>query len=263
MAGRRSTQLPEYAGPGPAVIEPSKVRPSGVRLPRRAVVCWLGEVMGKLEARRDVRVLHRFRSEMGPLPVLQVGTGRQAVALYLPGIGGPMAAAGMEQLIALGVRSLIGCGGAGVVVSALQPGAVVVPTQALRDEGTSFHYQRRSRYNRPHPDAVRAIRQACQQRGTPFVTGKTWTTDAPYRETREKVAARRAEGCLTVEMEAASLFAVAHLRKVRYGQLLYGGDDVGGEVWDRRRGWDRATGRERLVMLAIDAVRILDRMRAD
>ena len=64
----------------------------------------------------------------------------------------------------------------------------------------------------------------------PFVTGKTWTTDGLYRETRGKVDRRVAEGCLTVEMEAAAFFAVAAFRGVSFGQLLYAGDDLSGDA---------------------------------
>ena len=68
----------------------------------------------------------------------------------------------------------------------------------------------------------------------PYVQGKTWTTDGFYRETPAKVPLRRAEGCLTVEMEAAAFFAVAQFRGVQFGQMLYGGDDVSGAEWDHR-----------------------------
>jgi uridine phosphorylase len=85
------------------------------------------------------------------------------------------------------------------------------------------------------------------------LTGKTWTTDALYRETAAKVTRRRDEGCLTVEMEAAALFAVARFRGVPLAQVLYGGDDVSGAEWDSRH-WDKSTSvRERVFWLAAEA----------
>ena len=81
---------------------------------------------------------------------------------------------------------------------------------------------------------------------------KTWTTDAPYRETPEKVKLRKAEGCLTVEMETAAFLSIAQFRDVRFGQLLYGGDDVSGSNWCARQ-WQRKKGvREKLFRLAVD-----------
>ena len=90
-------------------------------------------------------------------------------------------------------------------------------------------------------------------RHVPYVLGKTWTTDAIFRETPAKVQLRRSEGCLTVEMEAAAFFAVAQFRGVIFAQMLYGGDDVSGAEWDAR-GWNkRISVRERLFWLAAEA----------
>ena len=87
----------------------------------------------------------------------------------------------------------------------------------------------------------------------PYLLGKTWTTDAPYRETRLKVQQRRAEGCLTVEMETAAFYALARFRGVDFGQFLYAGDDLSGDAWDSR-GWSRHRPiREQLFDLAAAA----------
>jgi purine-nucleoside phosphorylase len=98
--------------------------------------------------------------------------------------------------------------------------------------------------------AAKSARTRC----TWYLVGKTWTTDAIYRETPTKIAQRRAEGCITVEMEAAAFFAVAQFRGVRFGQLLYGGDDVSGAAWDNREWHQRADTREKLFWLAAEAV---------
>jgi len=82
---------------------------------------------------------------------------------------------------------------------------------------------------------------------------KNWTTDAIYRETPDRVARRRAEGCLTVEMEMAAFCAVAQFRGVLFGQILYGGDDLSGENWDHR-GWQGLRSiRTKLFSLAAEA----------
>lgn len=98
-----------------------------------------------------------------------------------------------------------------------------------------------------------ALQGVLNRRGLPHLTGKTWTTDAPYRETPDKIAMRRKEGCLTVEMEAAALMAAAQFRGVTLGQVLYGGDDLSGETWDKRGWQSRAEVRESLFWLAVEA----------
>ena len=124
---------------------------------------------------------------------------------------------------------------------------------AIRDEGTSYHYLPPAREVNASPQAVEAIVKTLSAHHVEHVVAKTWTTDAIYRETPARIQLRRDEGCLTVEMEAAALFAVAQFRRVTLGQILYGGDDVSGSVWDER-GWNNRTEiRERLFWLAADA----------
>ncbi len=191
---------------------------------------------------------------MGRHPIYVHEVQGQRVALFHPGIGAPLAAGLLEEVIALGCRNFIACGGAGVLNRELAVGHVVVPTQAVRDEGASYHYLPPDRRTAtPSPRAVSAIEATLQRRKVDYVLGKTWTTDAFYRETRTRMAKRRDEGCLTVEMEASALFAVAEFRQVQLGQILYCGDNLDGDEWDSRD-WHKNWGvREILVELAAEA----------
>jgi purine-nucleoside phosphorylase len=107
------------------------------------------------------------------------------------------------------------------------------------------------------PSGVTAIERVLREHGRAYTVGKTWTTDAFYRETPDKVELRRSEGCVTVEMEAAAFFAVARFRGVTFAQLLYGGDDVSGSEWDHRQWHRRTTIREDLLWLAAEACLLL------
>jgi uridine phosphorylase len=100
---------------------------------------------------------------------------------------------------------------------------------------------------------VAAIERTLQKHKVEYLLAKTWTTDAPYRETPAKVQRRRAEGCLAVEMEAAAFFAVAQFRGATFAQILYGGDDVSGDEWDERNWQAQTSVRERLFWLAAEA----------
>ncbi|HEY3267888.1 MAG TPA: nucleoside phosphorylase [Armatimonadota bacterium] len=238
--------------PNPAaLLEPSRlVAPADV--PEHCVFCFFREVIEGLREKRGAREVACLHSEMGRHPVYELEIDGKRLAVIHPGMGGPLAAGTLEECIALGCRKFIACGGAGVLDNSIAVGRAVLPTSAVRDEGTSYHYLPPSREVEPHPAALAALRAACAAARIPFVEGKTWTTDAVYRETPGKVAARRAEGCLTVEMEAASFFAVARFRGVVLGQILYGGDDVSGDEWDHR-GWNRHGARETIFGLAAAA----------
>jgi uridine phosphorylase len=168
-------------------------------------------------------------------------------------MGGPMAAMILEETVALGGRKFIAIGGAGVLVPEIAVGHLVVPVAAVRDEGTSYHYLPPGREVSPDRRSVQAIEITLKEAGLAYLTGKTWTTDAIYRETVDKINRRKEEGCLVVEMEAATFFAVAVFRGVQFGQILYGGDDLSGEKWDARRHWTRHQIREQLFWLAARA----------
>ena len=251
-AADRSAPILEHDPATEAVIEPTG-KHSAPRLPERCVLCFFHDAISTLVADGAAAKALDLRSEMGPLPVYEFAASGRPVTLVHPGLGAPMAAALMEELIALGCRHFIACGGAGVLHGDIAVGHLVVPTAAVREEGTSYHYFPPSRELTPSPAAVLAIRSVLDEEGIAYRAGKTWTTDGLYRETPDKVARRRAEGCLTVEMECSALCAVARFRDVTFGQILYGGDDVSGLKWDRR-GWDgQTTVRARLLQLAAQA----------
>lgn len=234
-----------------AVIEPWVPRRE-VTLPVRAVACWFGDVVGArtagLEPAFSVALEHSAHD------VFVIEHRGEPVVLFNPGVGAPLAVAALELVIASGITHIIGCGGAGIVVTGFDPGHVMVPTGAVRDEGTSYHYAPAGAEAVPHPAAVAAIDAVLTERGVPHDRGLTWTTDAFFRETPARVERRRQQGCLTVEMEASAMFTVAAFRGVVYGQLLYAGDDVSAESWDHRN-WNRqVSAREHLLDLALDAV---------
>ncbi len=248
------TPILDYPGRGRAVLEPVGPGTRARRLPRRCVLCFFGEVIERERRRQKLQLACRLPGEGDPLKVYVRGSGSKAVTLAWPGMTAPFAAAVLEELSALGCRDFIACGGAGVLDGSIPPGRVIIPTQALRDEGTSYHYLEPARYVRPHPEALEAVRLACREAGVEFIEGKTWTTDGLYRETAGQVRSRRREGCLAVEMEAAAFFAVARFRKLRLAQILYAGDDVSGRKWKSRAWRRRRDTREQLYQLALDAV---------
>lgn len=237
--------LTEYDDAPRAFIEPSEhiVRRD---VPEACVITFFGDVCDRLVERRGARVLVENRWEDGPHPLLEVEHEGQRLAVLRSGVGAPLAGGLLEEVIAVGCRSFIVCGGAGSLHEDLTLGHFVVVSAALRDEGTSFHYLPPGRQIEADVEARRTLEAVLTNLQAPFVSGLTWTTDAPYRETPDKIAARRDEGCLTVEMEAAALAAVARFRDVRLAQVVYCGDDLSGSSWDHRSWQSRSDIREDL-----------------
>jgi uridine phosphorylase len=234
-----------------AFIEPGKTMSRLENVPEYCVLCFFNDVIHSLFA--DKTHFHRLHSEIGHNPIyIGEQQGRQFAVVH-PGVGAPLAVGVLEELIALGCRKFIACGGAGVLNQAIALGHLVIPASAVRDEGTSYHYLPPSREVAADAAGMAAIQRTLDERNIPYVVGKTWTTDALYRETSTKIARRRAEGCITVEMEASAFFAVAQFRGVTFGQILYGGDDLSGEVWDQRDWFRQSSTREKLFWLAAEA----------
>lgn len=149
------------------------------------------------------------------------------------GIGGPAAASIMEEIISAGARRVISIGGAGGLQVSQAIGDVVVCDRAVRDEGVSYHYlPPDGKFVPTSPRLTARLLEALKRRtGVKVAVGGTWTTDAPYRETREEVVQYRGEGVLTVEMEAASLAAVALHRGVEFATAFAVMDSLAEEAW--------------------------------
>ena len=236
-----------------ALIEPSQViKPKDV--PLYCVPCFFADVLENVVAERSARVVVPNRWEDGPHPLYEIEHRGERLAFYQPGIGSGLSAGLLEEVIAFGCRKFVACGGCGVLDKAVEFGQIVCVTAAVRDEGASYHYLPPSREVTANAAVVTAIMDLLSARGVPHVAGKTWTTDAPYRETPGRIAKRKSEGCVTVDMEAAAMIAVAEFRGVDYGHVMYGGDDLSGPEWNNRDWQSRSKIRESLFWLCADAV---------
>jgi uridine phosphorylase len=123
-------------------------------------------------------------------------------------VGAPFAVLVAEELFALGCQAIVSISSAGLVAEGLAPPFFLLVERALRDEGTSCHYTMPGRYAEADPSLIAAVRKRIAGLSVPVHTGPSWTTDAPFRETERLIAARREEGVVSVEMEAAALMAL-------------------------------------------------------
>lgn len=235
-----------------AIINPPPGK-DGFCLPERAVLCFPQKTIDAVVAADPSEPVHHLTSNMGRHPIHALEAFGTTIAIGQPGLGAPFAAAYLDEIIALGVRKVIACGTCGVLDGGTPKGMVVVPTSAVRDEGTSYHYLPARREVVCSPEVVRMIEDVLKAHDCHYILGKTWTTDGVYRETSARVTRRREEGCLTVEMEASAMFAVAKFRGIEIGMLLHCSDDVSGEVWDPRGDHGVFTGDEKIFWLAMEA----------
>lgn len=127
-------------------------------------------------------------------------------------VGAPFAVLVAEQLFASGCELLLSVTSSGQIVPQGDPPYFILIEKALRDEGTSLHYRPPADYAHLNPVLSALLDGSFDDLSVPVHRGASWTTDAPFRETEDAIAAARDEGIMAVEMEAAALYAFAEAR---------------------------------------------------
>ena len=177
----------------------------------------------------------------GENPILLYRFADENILITLGAVGCPSCAGNLDLFHAMGISSVMFCGGGGVLDKNIEVGQILVVDGAIRDEGFSYHYIEPSRYIYTEPEVTEKIIRYLEAHSISYIRGLTWTTDAVFRETKDKVKQRKAEGAKIVEMEQAGCIAVAQYRGFSYGALIYGGDDVSSKEWSDR-GWRSRDG---------------------
>lgn len=194
----------------PAALLREARRQKGLRAIDIPSICVLdpdGDIVRRLKANGEASLANEWPCYHTELYTFTL-SGR-AVGIVGCAVGAPFAVLLAEELFASGCRLLISITSAGQITPAGKLPYFVVIERALRDEGTSYHYAKPSEYSEAARDLVTAVTDAIKTKGVNVVVGSSWTTDAPFRETEEAIAAARSKGILAVEMEAAALYAFA------------------------------------------------------
>lgn len=194
-------------------------------LPRIGILDFDGDLTDKLVSRGEVRQCLDwpcFHTRMWLWPASDPRCG-----IVDRSIGGPYTVLVAEQMAACGMESIVGLASAGRLAVDLPIPALVIAAEAVRDEGTSYHYLPASETVTADVGLVRALERTTAELPLPKRTGLIWTTDAPYRETRAQVDHWAARGALAVEMQAASLFAFAQRMRVRAALVAHVTNSVG------------------------------------
>ncbi len=172
-----------------------------------------------------------------------------------PALGAPAAALLVERLAASGVKSMLLLGVCGSLLPDLRIGDVFIPTGGISEEGTSGLYGQ-GEVPPPYPRLLKRLRESCHEQGFSPHEGLIWTTDAPHRETPEKIARFRRLGAMAVDMEFTALTAVAVFHKIRFAALMVVSDENFGEK--ARTGFQSRIFRERLRRASEAVIRAAD-----
>lgn len=251
--------LEEFDPSQVAVFNPTTAHQPVPGMPRVAVSCFSYVTFNRLVQALDAQPIARMKTASQEFPVYKVNHRGTDVALYLSGVGAPVCVGSLEEIFVMGVETVVLFGTCGVLDKDIADCSIILPTSALRDEGTSYHYAPPGdeiQVNLHHREVFTAL---MEEMGIRYTQGLCWTTDAMYRETREKVERRKARGCICVDMECASCAAVAQFRGKEVLQFFYAADNLDSEAWDARSLSNNAMVEEkdRIALLALElAVRI-------
>lgn len=221
---------------------------------KRCLITYFQDVVVKLESSYKIFEAFKLRIEGKRPEVYQLDTSSESIYVLLCPLGAPQAARMMEILSAMGVEKFVVCGGAGTLDDAVTGEKILLARAAIRDEGTSYHYLPPAREVAINETVRQKVVSCLREEKQDFMEIKTWTTDASFRETPDKVEMRRKEGCATVEMECAAYYAVAEFKGLECAVLLYAGDVVLREGWDYRNWHARTDMREHLFDLAVKCI---------
>jgi len=164
-----------------------------------------------------------YTATLGAIPISIVG----------PFIGAPYAAILLENIIAWGGRQIILVGWCGSICRKTRIGDIILPTAALIDEGTSANYLNEPvAYSRPSWELQRKLKSVLSYGGLPLREGRIWTTDAIYRETRNKITRFQDSNAIAVDMETSALFSIARFREVHLSAVLVVSDELFSFTWN-------------------------------
>lgn len=242
----------EFDDSSPEVIPPDHDWVAGP-LPEKCLFAFLGSVVHEYAAEHGARVVETLQTVTFDLPIYVLRDGGEDICLVQSPIGAAAAAQVLDTLVSCGCRKVIAVGSCGVLAD-IEENAFIVPTKALRAEGTSYHYLPASRFVELDEEPVRVIEETLKSHGLPFVTCATWSTDGFFRETRDMVTYRLEEGCSVVEMECAALAACCRMRGAAFGQLLFTADSLANvhEYDAREFGME---SHEKALLLGLDVLR--------
>lgn len=225
--------LEEFDPSKEAVLNPWNTVQKPAVFPKVGVSCFSSLTFERM--RQELgggRIVGESRMANMVIPVYQVEYRGQELGLFMMDVGAPGCVALLEDVFEMGLEKLVLFGTCGVLDAGIEDCSVIIPDRAVRDEGTSYHYAPPSEEIDVNPRYIEEFMGILQEHNCHYTVGKVWTTDAPYRETKEKVKRRKESGCICVDMECSAVAALAGLREKEIFQFFYAADNLDGEEWD-------------------------------
>ena len=237
-----------------AVINPDMIFQKIPDFPETVVSVFSHQLFDALVRFLGGTVIAESHDVDGVWPVYEVNYKGKRFAFFKGRLGGPACVGAFEDVMAFGGKRIILLGNCGVLDKNIKDCGIIIPTKAIRDEGTSYHYAPAGDTIEVNTKYTEEFKKVLEEFGYPYVEGVTWTTDAFYRETPQKIESRKKIGAICVEMECASMQAFCNFRGIEFFQFLYAGDNLDHSSWDPRSlsGNERLDDKQKIALLAFE-----------
>ena len=195
-----------------------------------AIATFSYEIFNAVIQRYPHKEVADIGSVNGHKPIYMLDVNGKSVIFYMSSIGACLAGTEIiEMQWQTGIKNLIIFGSCGALDDEATNGKYIIPTQAYRDEGMSYHYAKPSDYMEiKNSDKLARI---FEKLDLPYVQGRIWTTDAPYRETKTACEERKKDGCIAVEMEISGIQAVCNFYGIELYSFIVSGDVLDSEKY--------------------------------
>lgn len=256
--------LNEFDESKSAVINPDMVVEKIENFPDVTISCFSQRLFENLLSFFEPKLIGNVHSAVGLNPIYEVEYKGERFAFYQSYVGEPKCINDYEDILAMGSKCLILLGNCGVLDKNIQDCGIIIPTKAIRDEGCSYHYASAADTIDINNKYVDLFKSVLDEFGYPYIEGTTWTIDACYRETREKVNRRKDQGAICVEMECAGMQALCNFRETDFFQFFYAGDNLDHSSWQPRSisGDVRLDDKSKIALLAFElGLKIKDQKR--
>lgn len=231
-----STIFEHFYNEETAFINPYEVIEKIVDFPEVCITTFSEGIINNFIEHHRSKIIAKLCTANGTIPVYEIEYKHKKIALFLSRVGAPACVAGLEEIIALGAKKIIQFGSCGILNQSSADGKIIIPSSAVRDEGTSYHYLPKSENGEIKVDnsSIKIITQCLEKHHISYVVGKVWTNDAIYRETPSVIKERKQQGCIATEMECSASLAIAKFRNIPIIQFYYGADNLDVDKWDIR-----------------------------
>lgn len=237
-----------------AIINPEDLHERVEGFPKIAVSCFSRATFARMLHMFPHEEIHGTSMANVAIPIYKMTIGQQVVAVFNSPVGAPACVAILEDMAALGAEKLVLFGTCGVLDEDIKETSIILPTHALRDEGTSFHYVAAGEELPVNQTIAPFFTTFLEERGISYREGKVWTTDGIYRETVDKLRKRKAAGAICVDMECSAVAAWADFRQVQVCHFFYAADHLSECNWDARNLMNHADldEKDKVALLALE-----------